>query len=116
MNQNRCATANGSTEQPAQRSWGGRRPGAGRKPKITKTLVVGGLGEADDAAYALQLVSALMRDEAQPAGLRLEAALEVLHWARNNPSIALRPTHGEERELAVRRIGNVPLSSGKVQV
>lgn len=59
---------------------GGRRTGAGRKPKAFTTLKRRIETErADDAEYAFALYAEVMRDAAQPLALRLDCA----NWVSN---------------------------------
>ena len=64
------------------RGWGGRRSGAGRKPRGGFAALKG------DLAYAKHLISKVMRDESQPMGLRTRCALAV---ARGDAVRNVRP-------------------------
>lgn len=66
---------------------GGRRPRAGRKPKITTIVRERALKEANgDAEYALGLVIALMKDESLDMPIRYAAALETMDRVWGKPT------------------------------
>jgi hypothetical protein len=62
-------------------SRGGARPGAGRKPgsKLTKTAAIAHK-LAEEGVTPLEYVLTLMRDESQPAELRLECAKTAMPY------------------------------------
>ena len=65
--------------------WGGRRPGAGRKPKLTTVIRELSIDQANgDAQYALGLLASFMRDEKLDPRLRRECANDVMErvWGK----------------------------------
>lgn len=70
-------------------SSGGRRPGAGRKPKLLRTLLQEVPGAADDAEFAYGLFRDLMRDPNQMTDVRMDAAREVLNRLIGKPKQAV---------------------------
>jgi len=70
----------------ARPNTGGRRPGAGRKPKAITTIRKKALEDASgDAERALAFIIAIQDDEAQPIRLRKECAIEVMDrvWGKS---------------------------------
>jgi len=58
---------------------GGRRPGAGRKPKLSTEIRTRALREANgDAEFALGLLVAVLRDNKVDLGLRWAAGIEIM--------------------------------------
>jgi hypothetical protein len=71
---------------------GGRRPGAGRRPKPLTDLNRKLCERLDDAVYAFELHAGTMRDEKQPLDLRLDCAKEVMNRVLGKPAaVAIQP-------------------------
>ena len=76
---------------------GGRRPGAGRKKKISTIIREKALQEAnDDAKYGLGTLVAYMRDESQPPAFRVDCAKAVMDrvWGRPKQQVDATVTGG----------------------
>lgn len=78
---------------------GGKRAGAGRKPKLTTIIRAQALAAANgDAEYALGLVVGIMRDEKQPMDWRYAASLEVMDrvWGKSTERQEMSGLNGGE--------------------
>jgi hypothetical protein len=72
---------------------GGKRPGAGRKPKPISEIRDKAIEEAaDDAKYALGLYVSVMRDEKNDVALRLQCAKEVKDTVWGKPAQRVEAT------------------------
>ena len=98
---------------------GGRRPRAGRKPKLTTTIKERALKEANgDAEYALGLVIALMKDESLDMPIRYAAALETMDrvWGKavqqanvkQSGAVLLRLVHDRDSRASSARAEDAP--------
>ena len=101
------------SDEPKTSGWGGRRPGAGRKPKLIKTIQ--NYTSPDDANYAVQLVASLMRDETQPSTLRFDAAREILNWALGKPKGAVELGGRDSSNLFLEALMTLNKPSGNGQ-
>lgn len=79
--------------------WGGRRPGAGRKPDLAKEIRQKAIADAgEDAEYALGLIVGYMRDPVLPPLFRKTCAELVMDrvWGR-----AMQPNMNDNRGKVV---------------
>lgn len=91
---------------------GGRRPGAGRKPKAITTLRKLALENAgSDAERALAFVVSVMDNSKQPVRMRYAAAVEIMDrvWGRSTQRQEV--TGDSTAPIVVRVIGGMDLDA-----
>lgn len=85
--------------------WGGRRPGAGRKPKLITILKREALKHvANDADYMLNLFVEIARNEEFDVKLRMEAGREVMDRVWGKPAQLTRSGEKDEYKSYLERI------------
>lgn len=86
---------------------GGKRPGAGKKPKPISAIRDKAIEEAaDDAKYALGLYVSVMRDDKSDMTLRLQCAKEVKDTVWGKPSQRVEQSGPDGSELIVRYLND----------